>query len=81
MQQYFLNVPGCIYAGVVNLYIPQSIRIYADSCFKTFPPLYSSLNITKIIQSLNLTDAITDDSNAKVHQASSIDKLHADSFG
>jgi len=34
--------------------------------------LYSSLNITKIIQSLNLTDAIIDDSYSKAHLASSI---------
>jgi len=37
------------------------------------------LYIKKIIQSLNLTDAITDDSYSNVHLASSIDTIHADS--
>ena len=36
--------------------------IHADSSIKTAPRLYSPLESTKIIQSLNLTDAITDDS-------------------
>ena len=43
--------------------------------------LYSPLESTKIIQSLNLTDAITDNSYSNVRLASSIDTIHADSFG
>jgi len=38
----------------------------------TPPLLYSSLNTTKIIQSQNLTDAITDDSYSKVRLASTM---------
>jgi len=37
--------------------------IHVDISTKTPPLLYSSLNITKIIQSLQLTDAIIDNSN------------------
>ena len=37
--------------------------IHADSSLKTVPLIYSSLNTTEIIKSLNLTDAIIDDSD------------------
>ena len=53
--------------GAMAVKFQQSDTIHADSWFKTLSLLYSSLNITKIIQSLNLTDAIIDDSNAKAH--------------
>ena len=38
----------------------------ADSFSRTPPLLYSPINITNIIQSLNLTDAIIDDSFSTV---------------
>ncbi|MEN8133037.1 MAG: hypothetical protein ABFS45_23230 [Pseudomonadota bacterium] len=38
------------------------------------------MNITKIIQSLNLTDAITDDSYSNEHLASSTDTIREDSL-
>jgi hypothetical protein len=59
--------------------IPDIKDIHADSFSRTPPLLYSSLNTTKIVQSLNLTDAITDDSNSNEHLVSSIDTIHADS--
>jgi hypothetical protein len=44
------------------------------------PPLiYFHLNITKIIQPLNLSDARIEDISSQVHLASSTDKFHADS--
>jgi len=46
---------------------------------KTPPRLYFHLNIAKITQSLNLTDAIADDSYSNEHLVSSIDTIHADS--
>ena len=51
----------------------QIKNIHADSCNTSFPLLYSSLNITKIIQSLNLTDAIIDDSYSLLYLASTTD--------
>jgi len=44
--------------------ISKLTTIHVDISTKTPPLLYSSLNITKIIQSLQLTDAIIDDSNS-----------------
>jgi predicted small integral membrane protein len=38
------------------------------------------LNLAKIIQSLNLNDAIIDDNYSQVHLVSSMDTIHADSF-
>ena len=58
----------------------QIKNIRADSSVKTPPRLYFHLNIAKITQSLTLTDAITDDSNAKVHPASSKDTIHANTW-
>ena len=46
---------------------------------RLFPLLYSSMNIAKITQSLQLTDAITDDSYSNVRLVSSTDAIHADS--
>jgi hypothetical protein len=43
--------------------------IFADSSTSTPPLLYSPLESTKIIQSLNLTDTITDDSYSLLHMA------------
>ena len=54
------------------------MKILADSLFKTPLRLYSTLNITKIIQSLKLTDTITDDIYSNVHLASSTVANHAD---
>ena len=46
-----------------------SDMIHATSFNGTAPLLYFHLNIAKIIQSLNLTDAIIDDSNSMEHVA------------
>jgi hypothetical protein len=46
--------------------------IREDSSTSTPPLLYSPLESTKIIQSLNLTDAITDDSYSNEHLASTM---------
>ena len=59
--------------------IPAIKDIHADSSLKTLPLLSFHLNIAKITQSLNLTDAITDDSYSNVLLFSSIDTIHADS--
>jgi hypothetical protein len=53
---------------------------HTDSWLKTLPLLHFHLNLTKIVQPLNLTDAITDDSHSNVHLATSIDTIHADSL-
>jgi len=46
-----------------NVYPASSIdTIRADSCIKTVPLLYFNLKFAKIIHSLNLIDAIIDDS-------------------
>jgi hypothetical protein len=77
------NLIGAInddsYSNVCQALSIGKRTVHADSCSRTLPLLYSSLYITKIIQSLNLTDAITDDSYSNVHLFSSIDTIHADS--
>jgi hypothetical protein len=45
------------------------------------PLLYSPFKATKIFQSLNLTDAITDDSYSNEHLYSLTDTIREDSFG
>jgi hypothetical protein len=64
---------------MVNLNFPHSITIRANSCNTTPPLLNSPFESTKINQSLNLTDAIIDDSYSNVRLVSSIDTIHADS--
>ena len=80
-----MNLTGAItddsYSNVRLALSIDNRTIHADSSSPTPPLLYSSLYITKIIQSLNLTDAITDDSYSNEHLVSSIDTIHADSFG
>jgi len=53
--------------------------VRADSFSRTPPLLNSSLNTAKIIQSLNLTDAIIDDSHSTKIVASQSNTIHADS--
>ena len=86
-DRYIYTVPGNSGNGKVaetdvrtNEHLVSSIdKVDADSCHWSFPLLYSSLNITMIIQSLNLTDAITNDSFSNVYLVSSVDTIHADS--